>query len=60
MAAPTEHRVFKNTISVLLWVLDAIRYIQENGGYGSIKLDLKGGIVVYVEKTDRHHLDQQA
>jgi hypothetical protein len=52
-----QAKVFRNTIRVLLWVVDAVRDIQAQGGFGSIKLDLKEGLVVYTEKTVREHLN---
>ena len=47
----------KNDVDVVLYVLGRIQQIRDDTGFGSIKLDIKSGSVVYSEVAVREHLN---
>lgn len=50
-------RKMENAWMMCLFVIDALRDIQSKTGHGTIKLDIKNGVVVYTEVTVRDHLN---
>lgn len=58
MPAPRPNpKGMDNAMLTALWVIEALRDIQNQTGHGTIKLDVKNGFVVYTEKTVRDHLN---
>lgn len=51
-----EAKLTSNTIRTLIMVADRMKLLRQEGGYGSIKLDMKDGLVVYSEATVRDHI----
>jgi hypothetical protein len=52
---PVDRRL-KNELQICLKVIEHIRSIQNETGYGKVELDIKDGFVVYIGKTVRDHL----
>jgi hypothetical protein len=52
----SEAKLAANNLAVLVSVLDALRIVRENGGYGSVELKVKDGLVVYARKIVEDHL----
>lgn len=52
-----EEKIVRNRLVSLIWVLEKIDQLRNSTGHGTIKLDVKNGLVVYVECTERDHLN---
>jgi hypothetical protein len=53
----SEAKLAVNNICALAAVLDALRLIRENGGYGGFEGKVKDGKVMYVKKIIEEHVD---
>lgn len=52
-----EEKIVRNRLTAAIWLLDRIDQLRNGTGHGTIKLDVKNGLVVYVECTERDHLN---
>ena len=52
-------KLAENNLDVILEVLDGLRIVRENGGYGHIELQVQNGCVLVCEATVRKHLKKE-
>jgi len=45
-----------NNLCLLSEVLDGLRIVRENGGYGTIELKVKDGLVLAIKATVERHM----
>lgn len=52
-------KLAENNLDVILEVLDSLRIVRENGGYGHIELEIQDGCVLVCKATVRKHLKKE-
>lgn len=51
MSNPSEVKLAQNNLTVIVAVLDGLRLIRENGGYGRLEVKVENGLVPWVHKV---------
>jgi hypothetical protein len=52
----SEIKLCENNLDIILAVLNALRVVRENGGYGGVECKVKDGLVVVVKAVEEWHI----